>query len=57
MGKILSKIFKNVLDKIKRDIEAMDRQVEEAPNRDRKERIRLVYYASCFRYLRNADLL
>jgi len=57
VGKILSKIFKNVLDKIKRDIEAMDRQVEEAPNRDRKERIRLVYYASCFRYLRNADLL
>ena len=53
----MSNIYQNVLDKIKRDIEAMNRQVDEAPSRNRKERIRLVYYASCFRYLRNADLL
>ena len=53
----MSKIHSNVLDKIKRDKEGMIREIAEADNRDRKERIRLVYYSAVWRYLRNADLL
>lgn len=54
----MPKIHQLVLIKIKRDTEAMDRQIAEVPdNRDRQERIRLVYYGHRFRYLRNADLL
>ena len=53
----MSKIHSNVLDKIKKDKEGMIREVSETDNRDRKERIRLVYYSACFRYLRNANLL
>ena len=53
----MPKIHENILDKIKRDKEGMIREVSETDNRDRKERIRLVYFSACFRYLRNADLL
>ena len=53
----MPKIHGNVLNKIKKDKEGMIREVSETNNRDRKERIRLVYYSAIWRYLRNAGLL
>ena len=53
----MAKIHQLVLDKLKRDTEAMHRQINETDNIDRMFRIKIVYYGHFFRYLRNANLL